>query len=186
MDDILNEELMRRRDVRPITCFFTGHRNLPAEHLGELTRLTEKAVHYMYSSGYRRFICGGAVGFDTLAAQTVLRAKHFDPEIKLILALPCRNQTRNWKNTQSIIEYRRIKALADEIVYIDEFYTPDCMKKRNRYMVDSSSACIAYYLGDTHRRSGTGQTFSMVKAAYSDPKKIVNVAAGLDSATTDK
>ena len=178
MDDILNAELMRRLDSRPITCFFTGHRTLPCERLGEITRLTEKAVHYMYSSGYRRFVCGGAIGFDTLAAQTVLRAKHFDPEIKLILALPCRDQTYSWKNTASIVEYRRIKALADEIVYVGDFYTDECMKKRNRYMVEISSACIAYYLGGSHRRSGTGQTFAMAQSEYGESRFIVNVASG--------
>lgn len=35
-------------------------------------------------------------------------------------------------------------------------YTPDCMKKRNRYMVDSSAFVLAVWDGTL--RSGTGQT----------------------------
>ena len=39
---------------------------------------------------------GGALGFDTLAAQTVLEMKKEYPQLRLILVLPCENQTRGW------------------------------------------------------------------------------------------
>ena len=37
---------------------------------------------------------GGALGFDTLAAQTVLDMKKEYPQLRLILVLPCEDQTR--------------------------------------------------------------------------------------------
>ena len=40
------------------------------------------------NSGYLYFGAGGALGFDTLAAQTVLDLKKDYPQIKLILVLP--------------------------------------------------------------------------------------------------
>jgi hypothetical protein len=36
------------------------------------------------------------------------------------------------------------------------------MQERNRYMVEHSSACVAYYSG--YARSGAGQTFRMALA----------------------
>lgn len=54
------------------------------------------------------FGAGGALGFDTLAAQTVLELKKKYPDIRLILVLPCLSQTRNWK-AANISEYERIK-----------------------------------------------------------------------------
>ena len=58
--------------------------------------------------GYRYFGTGGALGFDTLAAQTVLELKNKYPEIKLILVLPCENQTQGWERAD-IEEYERIQ-----------------------------------------------------------------------------
>ena len=50
-------------------------------------------------SGYRFFGSGGARGFDTVAAMAVLEFKKVHPDIKLILVLPCREQTRGWSET---------------------------------------------------------------------------------------
>ena len=94
------------------------------------------------------------MGFDTLAAQTVLRLKKTYPKIKLILVLPCLSQTRGWRS-EDIAEYERIKAAADKVVYTSQEYTRDCMFKRNRHLVDNSSLCIAYLMENT---GGTAYT----------------------------
>ena len=57
------------------TCCFTGHRNIPfSEREQILSVLTEK-IEELISTGIAVFINGGALGFDTLAAQTVLELK---------------------------------------------------------------------------------------------------------------
>ena len=104
--------------------------------------------------GYRYFGCGGALGFDTLAAQTVLRL---------------RNQTRGWKEAD-IAEYERIMKAADKVTYTSEQYYSGCMHKRNRHLVDCSSLCICYL---TEQSGGTAYT---VNYARSQGLKIVNVA----------
>ena len=119
--------------------------------------------------GYRYFGCGGALGFDTLAAQTVLRLRETYPEIRLILVLPCRNQTRGWKQ-DAVAEYDRIIKAADKVTYTSEQYYSGCMHKRNRHLVDSSSLCICYL---TEQSGGTAYT---VNYARSLGLKIVNVA----------
>ena len=80
------------------------------------------------------FGAGGALGFDTLAAQMVLKLKERYPDIKLILVLPCKTQTSGWKQTD-IDEYERIKAAADKVVFTSEVYYRGCMHKRNLSLI---------------------------------------------------
>ena len=119
--------------------------------------------------GYRYFGCGGALGFDTLAAQTVLRLREIYPEIRLILVLPCRDQTRGWKQAD-VAEYDRIMKAADKVTYTSEQYYSGCMHKRNRHLVDYSSLCICYL---TEASGGTAYT---VNYAQSQGLKIINIA----------
>ena len=92
-----------------------------------------------------------------LAEQRILHAAEQGLDVKLVLALPCRDQTLNWSGVDGvdmIREYQRIKGLASAIYYIENFYTSDCMKRRNASMVELSSFCTAYYNGNF--RSGAG------------------------------
>lgn len=59
---------------------------------------------------------GGALGFDTLAAQTVLDMKKEYPQLRLILVLPCEDQTRGWRS-EDIAVYENIKRRSDKVVY---------------------------------------------------------------------
>lgn len=62
-----------RQKIR--TCCFTGHRKIPPEQYGEIARRLKEAVIELINEGYCYFGAGGALGFDTLAAQTVLNLK---------------------------------------------------------------------------------------------------------------
>ncbi|MGN1345331.1 MAG: SLOG family protein [Eubacteriales bacterium] len=160
--------------VREQTCCFTGHRVLAAQVRADLTAAVDRRIKELYDAGYRYFMAGGALGFDMLAETEVLRAIRFDREIKLILALPCRDQTSKWERVPDYMahlrKYKQILGQADYVLYISDFYHETCMMERNRFMVDHSSACIAYYRGAAH--SGTGQTFRMAAA---DGLKLYNV-----------
>lgn len=155
---------------REQTCCFTGHRRIAASAHDDLIAAVDVSIKKLYNDGYRYFITGGALGFDTLAAVEVLRAARFDRSIKLILALPCRDQTARWDLADNFPKqlqlYHRLLGLADRVVYINDFYTDTCMKERNQYMIDRSSACIAYYSGSP--RSGAGQTYRMAIAGGLD------------------
>ena len=136
------------------TACFTGHRKIPPEEYSRVSYLLEKEIIKSVEDGYRFFGTGGALGFDTLAAQTVLKLKSIYPQIRLILVLPCRNQTRGWKD-EDVTEYEKIKSLADKVVYVSEKYCQGCMQKRNRHLVDNSSLCICY---KTKQTGGTAYT----------------------------
>lgn len=118
--------------------------------------------------GYERFLAGGALGFDTLAADMVIELKSLYPHIQLILVLPCREQTRGWSQND-IDNYERIKLQADEIIYTAENYYRGCMHIRNRCMVDNSSLCICYLTKET---GGTAYT---VRYADNNGLQLINL-----------
>ncbi len=141
------------------TCCFTGHRRIePSNYEHIKTKLTEEITN-LIKSGYKYFGCGGALGFDTLAALTILQLKTIHPHIKLMLVLPCKNQDKYWSE-QDKETYKQIKSKADKIVYTSENYTHDCMHKRNRHLVNYSSVCIAYFNGE---KGGTEYTVNYAK-----------------------
>ena len=136
---------------------FTGHRNLGSDlNRGRLVRCIEKAV----SKGCDTFICGGALGFDMLAARTVLELKNIHPHIQLHMYLPCANQTEKWSPAQKR-EYERILRGADLVDKTTRPYYDGCMRERNYRMVDNSDLCICYL--NSMERSGTAQTVRYAK-----------------------
>ena len=153
---------------RDNTCFFTGHRAIPAEQKTALGRAVEKKIYELAKRDYIYFMAGGALGFDMFAESIVLRAARQTPNIKLVLALPCIDQTLRWGALPNFIEimkeYKRISGLAECVYYVsDVSYYNGCMQKRNQFMVDHSSVCIAYYNGS--RYGGTKQTVGMAARA---------------------
>ena len=161
-------------DLMVQTCCFTGHRVIPSGEKETIRNLLETAIEKAIQDGYRFFGAGGALGFDTLAAQTVLTLKQQYPHIRLILVLPCINQANGWKQAD-IDEYERIKSLADKVVYTSTEYTYGCMHKRNRYLVDNSSLCICYL---TKLSGGTAYT---VRYAESKGVYVRNIANTIKS-----
>ena len=143
-----------KMDVKSQMACFTGHRKVPAEYAGTLAVKLRNTLVEQINMGYRYFGAGGALGFDTLAAQTVLELKAEYPDVKLILILPCLSQTRGW-SVRDIEIYEDIKRKADKVVYTSQKYTRGCMHKRNRHLVDNSSLCICYL---TENAGGTAYT----------------------------
>ena len=154
------------------TVCFTGHRRILQEHFGTLAQRLKTILVQLINEGYVYFGAGGALGFDTLAAQTVLELKNEYPEIKLILVLPCLSQTRGW-STRDIEIYEAIKNKADKVVYTSQEYTRGCMHKRNRHLVDNSSSCICYLT------ESTGGTAYTVDYARKNNLTVINLGEGL-------
>lgn len=151
------------------TCCFTGHRRIPTEKVEKVKVKLKHTITIAVEEGYLYFGTGGALGFDTLAALTVLELKEKYPRIKLILVLPCVNQTRGW-NKIDVEVYEYIKSKCDKYVYTSKEYTDGCMQKRNRHLVDNSSLCICYL---TRNTGGTAYT---VRYAKQKGLNIINLA----------
>ena len=142
-------------ELRAQTVCFTGHRRIPENELPIIKeRLRENAVG-LIERGYRFFGAGGALGFDTLAAQTVLELRAVYPQIRLILVLPCKGQTAKW-SAHDVRVYDEILRQADKVVYLNECYTDGCMHERNRYLVDNSAVCVCYLRRDFGGTAYTG------------------------------
>ena len=98
------------------TVCFSGHRVFQ-DPTADIEKKLDKTVRDCISKGAECFITGGALGFDTLAARTVIRLRKEFPQIKLILALPCPPQAQplKWSAAQ-VAEYQEILGLADDVM----------------------------------------------------------------------
>lgn len=157
--------------MREQTCCFTGHRELPAAEIPLLKRRLERIVGRLAEEGVCYFGAGGALGFDTLAAQTVLRLREQYDRLRLILVLPCRGQEETWSPEDRQV-YREILSRADKAVYLADRYEEGCMRRRNRHLVDHSGVCVYYLTRDT---GGTAYT---VRYARERGLRMVPVADG--------
>ena len=103
----------RKPEMKSQTCCFTGHREIPVKRRAEIAEKLEVAVRRLIEKeNVRYFAAGGAIGFDTMAAQTVLRLKEEYPQIRLILVLPCKEQTEGWHERDKYI-YQKILEKCD-------------------------------------------------------------------------
>lgn len=154
--------------MREKTCCFTGHRtiDMPVE---AVQKKLEAIIIKLISNGVIYYGAGGALGFDTIAALTILKIRKLYPHIRLILVLPCKDQTKGW-STYDIESYNYILGQADKVVYTSDKYYPGCMHKRNRHLVNNSRYCICYKTKDT---GGTAYT---VKYAVQSGLHIYNIA----------
>ena len=150
------------------TCCCTGHRpkGFPfkygvdkQKHNAYLLLLEEKIKLAITEYGITNFISGMAIGVDLDFAEIVLKLRNKYP-ITLECAIPCPNQTLKW-NSSDKLRYESILKRADKIKLISERYTPECMLKRNRYMVDKSQLVIAVFNGI--EQGGTWYTINYAK-----------------------
>ena len=150
------------------TCCFAGHRILPQSKIEHIIKRLNDEIDNLYHQGVTDFISGGALGFDQIAASLIIAKKEMGYNIRLIFALPCKNQDRLWSNEQKRL-YNNLLAEADEVHYVSEEYHDGCMKKRNRYMVERSAYLICVF---QYRKSGTEQT---VKYAKKRGAQVINL-----------
>ncbi|MDE7330494.1 MAG: DUF1273 domain-containing protein [Clostridia bacterium] len=154
-------------------CCCTGHRpkGIPfkygidkQKHNAYLKTLEEKIELAITKYGITNFISGMALGTDLDFAETVLKLRNKYP-ITLECAIPCPNQTLKW-NDNDKLRYESILKRADEINIISKRYTPECMLKRNRYMVDKCKIIIAVFNGI--EKGGTWHTINYAEKENKD------------------
>lgn len=115
--------------------------------------------------GFDYFYSGGAIGVDQDWADAVLYNRDAFNEfrkrdIKLEIAVPCENQDLKWYPKDKE-HYRALLEKADKITNVGTKYTPDCMQKRNEYMVDNSDKVFAFWNGE--EKGGTWNTIQYAK-----------------------
>lgn len=152
---------MRSQELKSKTCCFTGHRKLPAHQLPLIARKTEEAIRQLITTKQVCFFgVGGALGYDTLAAEILfhLRSQEF-PFIKIILVYPFDSYTDVWSDIEKE-KHLQLLPQYDKIVCISKHPDKEAYLARNRHLVNGSSYCIAYC---THKRSGSAYTLRYAK-----------------------
>lgn len=159
---------LKSRANRTHTVCFTGHRMIGKKDDEAMARLSP-LLEMIYRRGYRDFLCGGALGFDQIAAEHVMQLREKHPDVRLIFCLPCADQSSRWKKADCS-HYERLLYLSDETRVLSPRYYDGCMQARNAYMVDRSSLCVAYM---ARLRGGT---LSTVRYALTQDVPVVNIA----------
>ncbi len=160
MSEIISEYIFNKAK----SCAFTGHRTI----YNDLTRQRLKNIILeLIETGYDTFLIGMAIGFDTLAFN-ILEEIRQEKYIKIIACVPCYNQSLKFSVAQKI-EYDRMIDSADYVIYTGKEYTTKCMKIRNEFMVNNSSALVCYL------RRQYGGTYSTVKYAVNKNINIIKL-----------
>ena len=169
----------------PQTLCFTGHRpeRLP-QRASELRRLQGRLsdeIEAAIGRGKVNIVSGAMSGFDTMAAEQVIRLKETHPQIQCILIAPFairffndRNWTPEWET-----RLRAIIKRADFAISLSEHCYQGACFDRNRVIVDMSSEVITYYDG------GSGGTKYTVDYAIGCNKPVCNIADRFDGLTRE-
>lgn len=160
---------------KPYYVCLTGHRpkDLPDTYGYDINsegwKDARKQFRFILSTlpRHKVVISGMAQGADINWAIAALQVKKNNPSVELWCYIPCKEQANKWSKTDREI-YNKILERADKVVYISEKYTPDCMQKRNKSMVDLSDQVVAFYNGKQ-----SGGTYNTIKYANLVGKPII-------------
>lgn len=160
---------------RETSCCFTGHRRIAEQDMLWLRRRLREEILDLAQAGVDTFLAGGALGFDTIAAQEVLRVRAMGlPTLKLVLALPYVGQEEQWRQRDAAV-YRGLLRQADQVVYMGQAYARGCLFQRNRYLVDHSAYCICYQVSE---RGGTAYTVGYARKRGLSVRNLAQLGAG--------
>lgn len=154
------------------------------------TVLIEQLEDLIVNKGMKRFISGGALGFDTMFFWAVNHLKKKYHHIQNILAIPFQNQYINWSENAQYWYHEMVKR-ADVVIDVTrqedyttrederkenplplEAYSKTKMHKRNEYMVDQSGVMIAFYDGSN---GGTGHCVKYAVSSIFNRPQIIRL-----------
>lgn len=155
--------------MRETSCAIIGHRLLPRNKTDEIIQNLAGRILQLARLGITRFLTGGGIGFETLAAKTVLKCREENPDISLSLVLPGRDQAAKWP--QDMVQvYENIKSQSDEIIYTSERVGYGSLLRRNHYMLDEADYLLCY------ATKATGRTVDMMHYAQRTNHTVINIA----------
>ena len=145
-----------------LACAFTGHRaaKLPWGYreddpaCRELKQRLHDAVYALYDEGCRRFYCGMANGCDMYFCEAVMELRAQRPDVTIEAVIPWEGQASRWGDNLRR-RYDRLVSECDYQTLVQTHYSPDCMMRRNHYMVDHADVLLAVYNG---KSGGTRST----------------------------
>lgn len=109
-----------------------------------------------------------AVGFDIAAAEVALALSQELAGLRVVTIIPFEGMQSRFSERDRT-RFERIVAEADETITLAPRYSAEVYAVRNNFLVDNSSACIAYFTGD---KGGTAYT---VRRAVKKLAYIINI-----------
>jgi uncharacterized phage-like protein YoqJ len=150
-------------------CCLTGHREIrKANSLKLIESLESTLTTLIENEDVTDFRAGGAKGFDTIAAVTVLKFKQKYPHIKLHLILPYKNQSAGYTEHEKQL-YDFVLKSADSVHYTAQNYYDGVLLARDRELVNGADFCVAYL------EVLSGGTYYTVNYARKNKVKVFNV-----------
>lgn len=156
-------------DKKMETCCFTGHRDIPPGLIPSLTEVVKGQIKALFSQGVIYYGVGGAVGFDTLAAEVLFELRVEHPQIKVILVYPFNGFDSRWREGQRT-RYRALLPKYDKRVCVSQTPGRDAYLMRDRHLVDCSAHCVAFC-----SRSYGGTAYTM-RYARENGRQVYNLA----------
>lgn len=155
-----------------LICCCSGHRMIPPDQRDTLRVKFWDAALQVCGLGVTRFRVGGAIGFDALAAETLIELRNQFPHLDITLYKPFEGYFRGWSEGE-IATYNKLLPLYNRIVVVCD--PPPKSRsyaylKRDRYLVDGSTYLIAY----CNKRSG-GTAYTL-RCAQKTGCHIINIA----------
>ena len=95
-----------------------------------------------------------AIGFDIEAAEVALALRGELAGLQIVAVVPFEGMQKGFSEVNRT-RFERIVAKADETVTLAPKYSVEVYAVRNNFLVDNSSACIAYFDGS---KGGTAYT----------------------------
>ena len=159
------------KDLRSLTCCFTGHQDLPPGEERKILTRVRYLVAPLVQDGVLYFGVGGARGFDMLAAEYMLGLRDRDcPRIRIISVLPFPQYTEDWAE-EDRRRQEEILRRSDKVVWVCPENRRGVYLERNRKLVDGSAYCISYC------RRRTGGTAYTVRYAVKQGIPVMNASS---------
>lgn len=161
-----------------LKCCFTGYR--PSKMPFSMDRESEEYKRFenalieeilkLINEGCLTFYSGMAMGFDIIAAETVLFLKNTykDKNIELVCVLPFERQSDSFSNIWRQRYYDVLENCDRKIILSDEYFA-GCYQKRNEFMVDNCDYVLTWYDGKA------GGTRNTIDYAAKKQRHIINI-----------
>ena len=109
-----------------------------------------------------------AIGFDLAAAEVAVSLRNELTDLKVIAVIPFEGMQNRFPASQRAL-FNKIANEADEVITLNTRYSASVYALRNNYLVDNSSACVAYFTGEK------GVTAYTIRRAVKNLAYIINI-----------
>ena len=128
------------------TCCVSGSVVLPY-HDQEIRRRIRELAAKLVAAGVVYFLVGGDIGFDMIAAGTLLTMRRNDGlPIQVISVLPFPGYSDHWMEEYRLRQ-KHIMLHSDRVLYVSREKRPFIRAERDRKMADRAEYCLTYCTG---------------------------------------